>query len=270
MTTDKIVTFNGPYSPDKYNQFFNPNICHICKLPSRNLITCIKCSMISYCCHEHQTLHKYWHLYICKSLARIISDKSNWNAYLNLSQWLISRKEIIIKINRLLPQHELEMITLAKSCFKCYRQINIKPCVICYSANFCDDHQMLFNIEHKDKCKELLLLLNLNIVYMKGNTLCLSKLEFIKFPDARPYHNMITFINRYLVMESLDNNQKKLYFPIQTFWSFEHYICSDYVSDPLTLHYALQESNLLFLPRTAVNLRRTAEQLEVTQQTISK
>ncbi|XP_032685251.1 uncharacterized protein LOC116850741 isoform X3 [Odontomachus brunneus] len=120
-------------------------------------------------------------------------------------------------------------------------------------SNYCDDHQMLFNLEHKNICKELLLVLNINIACMKSNLLhlCLRKLEFTKFPDARPYHNMITFINRYLVMEELDNNKKKLYSPIQTFWSFEHYICSDYVTNPLTLHYALQESNLLCLPQSS-------------------
>ncbi|XP_032685241.1 uncharacterized protein LOC116850738 [Odontomachus brunneus] len=148
------------------------------------------------------------------------------------------------------PQ-DFELIICAKSCFKCYRQINLKPCVICYSANFCEDHQMLFNLEHKDNCKELLLSLNINIACIKDNILhfCLGKLEFTKFPDARPYHNMITFINRYLVMENLDNIKKKLYSPIQSFWTLEHYVCSDYVTGPLTLHYALQESKLLFLPR---------------------
>ncbi|XP_032685257.1 uncharacterized protein LOC116850743 isoform X1 [Odontomachus brunneus] len=117
-------------------------------------------------------------------------------------------------------------------------------------SNYCDDHQMLFNLEHKDICKELLLVLNINIACMKSNLLhlCLSKLEFTKFPDIRPYHNMITFINRYLVMEELDNNKKKFYFPIQSFWTLEHYVCSDYVTGPLTLYYALQESKLLFLP----------------------
>ncbi|XP_032685255.1 uncharacterized protein LOC116850742 isoform X1 [Odontomachus brunneus] len=200
---------------------------------------------------KHEKIHEDSHLTSCKILTRIIGDKSDWNTCRDWRKWMESRMAIVkIGFQNRLHEHDLEIVICAKSCFKCYRQENIKPCVICYSANYCDDHQMLFNLEHKNNCKELLLSLNINIACIKGNILrlCLAKLEFSKFPDARPYHNMITFINRYLVMEDLDNNKKKFYSPIQSFWTLEHYVCSDFVTGPLTLYYALQESKLLFLP----------------------
>ncbi|XP_032685250.1 uncharacterized protein LOC116850741 isoform X2 [Odontomachus brunneus] len=200
MSIEGIITFDGPYTADKYNQFFNPNVCHVCKLPSKNLIPCNQCYMIFYCSENHERIHKDSHLNFCRNLAKII-DKSDWNLCEDLTKWLSSRTKIITKmtVRKMIKDSiDINVIIFAKSCYKCHRQINLKPCIICFSANYCDDHQMLFNLEHKNICKELLLVLNINIACMKSNLLhlCLRKLEFTKFPDARPYHNMITFINR--------------------------------------------------------------------------
>ncbi|XP_032685258.1 uncharacterized protein LOC116850743 isoform X2 [Odontomachus brunneus] len=200
MSIEEIITFDGPYTADKYNQFFNPNVCHVCKLPSKNLIPCNQCYMIFYCSENHERIHKDSHLNFCRNLAKII-DKSDWNLCGDLAKWLSSRSKILTKmtVRKMFKDViDINVIIFAKSCYKCHRQINLKPCIICFSANYCDDHQMLFNLEHKDICKELLLILNINIACMKSNLLhlCLSKLEFTKFPDIRPYHNMITFINR--------------------------------------------------------------------------
>ncbi|XP_032685247.1 uncharacterized protein LOC116850739 [Odontomachus brunneus] len=232
MSVGEIITFDGPYTTNKYNQFFNPNTCHVCKLPSKNLIPCNKCYMVSYCSKKHQKIHEDTHLVFCRNLARIIRDKSDWNTCHDRRKWVESRMAIIIKIaNITIYEHDLEIIIRAKSCFKCYRQINIKPCVICYSANFCDDHQMLFNLEHKDNCKELLLSLNINIACIKNNImdLCLAfhkdkiksvttKMQEVtgatsnqlyrknKFRSCRPHRNYVThgvnYHNEYFIMYS--------------------------------------------------------------------
>ncbi|XP_032685256.1 uncharacterized protein LOC116850742 isoform X2 [Odontomachus brunneus] len=169
MSVSEIITFDGPYTTKKYNRFFNPNICHVCKLPSKNLIPCNKCYMVSYCSKKHEKIHEDSHLTSCKILTRIIGDKSDWNTCRDWRKWMESRMAIVkIGFQNRLHEHDLEIVICAKSCFKCYRQENIKPCVICYSANYCDDHQMLFNLEHKNNCKELLLSLNINIACIKG------------------------------------------------------------------------------------------------------
>ncbi|XP_032685268.1 uncharacterized protein LOC116850748 isoform X3 [Odontomachus brunneus] len=209
MLLDKLLPFDEPYTKDKYNQFFNPNICHVCKRPSENLITCNKCNMISYCSKEHQEEHKFSHLDMCNAIAIVITDTPFWVTYRNSEEWIESRREIVLKILNILSRptygYETEMVMCAKSCSVCYQQLNIKPCKICYSANFCDDHEKFFNLTHTDCCAKLLLLLNMNITYTNDLETMGKKVhgrKFTKFPG------------------------------------------------PMTLYYALQESNLLCLPTT--------------------
>ncbi|XP_032685233.1 uncharacterized protein LOC116850728 isoform X3 [Odontomachus brunneus] len=78
MNSSRVLTFNGPYTEDKYNQFFNPNVCHVCKQPSEVLVTCNLCYMISFCSEEHRAIHRNSHSEICKTLAMIITDISLW------------------------------------------------------------------------------------------------------------------------------------------------------------------------------------------------
>ncbi|XP_032685285.1 uncharacterized protein LOC116850757 isoform X2 [Odontomachus brunneus] len=117
-------------------------------------------------------------------------DKYFWVTYRNPEEWIESRKEILQKIlttlSRCAYRYETEMIMCTKSCYVCFRQANIRLCSTCYSANFCDDYQILFNLFHKKYCDELLLLLNTNIAYING---CMKKTvecrygqKFLSFP----------------------------------------------------------------------------------------
>ncbi|XP_032678506.1 uncharacterized protein LOC116847523 isoform X2 [Odontomachus brunneus] len=205
MNLFSISTFNGPYTEDRYNEFFNPNICHVCKRPSKDLITCNQCYMISYCSEEHEAIHRNTHFQICKAIGRVITDKSFSDMYPSLGEWIKSRKVILHQmpsiLSRGLPPYEMEMIMCAKSCGVCFRQTNIRCCSICYSANFCDDDQMLFEALHEKCCHELLLLLNMNIFHINGYTeqiLLENKYKFTKFPDAKPCYDTITFISNYI------------------------------------------------------------------------
>ncbi|XP_032678514.1 uncharacterized protein LOC116847528 [Odontomachus brunneus] len=146
------------------------------------------------------------------------------------------------------------MIICAKSCLMCHQQVNIKPCNICYSANFCDDHRKYSKLKHKDYCTELLLFLNINIEYIneKIGHKYRHKLQFTTFPDEKPYHNIFTFVDNYVPRLGSAKLVMKLSFNIlNSHWKFVQYIFSDIVSGPLTLYYALQELNLLPLTCTA-------------------
>ncbi|XP_032678530.1 uncharacterized protein LOC116847541 [Odontomachus brunneus] len=199
MNSLSISTFDGPYTEDRYNKFFNPNVCHVCKQPSEDLITCNRCYMISYCSEEHEAMHRNTHSQICKAIGKT----------------------------------------------------NIRRCNICYSANFCDDDQILFKKLHDKCCDELLQLLNINIAHINGHFEGIlpeiKKSKFTKFPATAPFYDTFTFMKNYLPNYSvlpayeltLDHSILRFHF------SLEQLIFSDNASDPLTLYNALQESNLI-------------------------
>ncbi|XP_032678508.1 uncharacterized protein LOC116847524 isoform X2 [Odontomachus brunneus] len=218
---------------------------------------CNRCYMISYCSEEHEAIHRNSHSQICKAIRSVITYESFWDTYPNSEIWIETRKGILHQIrsclSRDIHQYEIEMIFCAKSCYVCYRQANIKPCNICYAANFCDDDQLLFKIFHEKYCRELLLLLNMNIFHINGCTekiLFEDKYKFTKFSCVKSFHDTFTFINKYVGINEvpyLDLDPSELVF----YWSLDQRIYSDYVSGPLTLYYALQESNLIPLPENA-------------------
>ncbi|XP_032687476.1 uncharacterized protein LOC116851793 [Odontomachus brunneus] len=260
MNNGKVIYFIGPYTEDKYNQFFNPNVCHVCKYPSGNLITCNLCNMIFYCSEEHKELHRNSHSEICIAVTRIITNKSFLDTYPSLEHWLASRDDILQQIqpslSRCVYQYEKEMILYAKSCYVCYRQINISPCNTCYSANFCDDHQIQCSVweGHGKECGELLILLNMNIsdiICDMEKFLIHKKRKFSRFPYIyNDVHDNITFINSY-VLSSDEFIRNKIYVAPNSnlHWDIEQYVYSEAVSSPLTLYYALAESKLLPVPR---------------------
>ncbi|XP_032685223.1 uncharacterized protein LOC116850727 [Odontomachus brunneus] len=256
MNNRKVIIFAGPYTEDKYNQFFNPNVCHVCKNPSRYLITCNLCNLISYCSEEHKEIHRILHSEFCIAVARIITEKSFSDTYPSLEHWIASRDDILQRIqpnlSRYVYQYEKEMILCAKTCYVCYRQINVSPCNICYSANFCNDHQILCSVwkGHGKECVELLVLLNMNIsdiINDKIETWINQNRKFSKFPYSKDFHDNITFINSYVLSRDPYTHRKMLDDPNSTLaWTFEQYVYSDAISNPLTLFYALKESNILY------------------------
>ncbi|XP_032685290.1 uncharacterized protein LOC116850762 [Odontomachus brunneus] len=256
MNNREVLIFNDPYTENKYNQFFNPNVCHVCKCPSRDLITCNFCKMISYCSEEHKDIHRNSHSEICIAMAIRITDKSFSDTHRSLEEWIESRNDVLEQIlpslSRCIYQYEKEMILCAKSCCVCYRQINLSPCNICYSANFCDEHQTEFSVLHKKDCGELLLLLNMNMADIIHMEKLQKKRKFGKFPIQRSFHDNITFINSYVLSKVSSYRSKMLDNPNSIlYWTTEQYIYSDFVSSPLTLYYALKKSNLLSVPLNA-------------------
>ncbi|XP_032685264.1 uncharacterized protein LOC116850745 isoform X2 [Odontomachus brunneus] len=156
-------------------------------------------------------MHRNSHSEICIAVARITTDKYFSDTYPSLEHWIASRDDILQRIlpslSRYVCQYEKEMILCAKSCYVCYRQINRSLCNICYSANFCDDHQVEFS-------------------YYMGRTA-----------------DNITFINGYVHRNDRHTRPKMLDDHNSTLaWTLDQYVYSEVASESLTLYYA---SNLL-------------------------
>lgn len=242
--SENLCTF-GQVTENNYNQFFNPNICHVCKSHNKGkLITCDRCLMISYCCSLHKEMHFESHQLICITITKVTSEDEKWNTkrFDSLEEWIESQKEfrriIQMDIARHLQLYEIEMFMCAKSCLICHRQINLKTCELCYSVNYCDDDTLEFRAQHSSNCYDLMLLLNLNIETLKDDVHNLY-LENYEFPDRLYFHDMTTFVDRYIDAKRLRSG--KALTRSNASWKMEHYVYSDYVSGSLTLYEALTQ-----------------------------
>ncbi|XP_032668686.1 uncharacterized protein LOC116842922 isoform X3 [Odontomachus brunneus] len=240
--TKTLCISGGLDTANNYNQFFNPNICHVCKWPNQGeLMPCGSCDMVFYCSKEHQIMHQSSHMEVCLfiTFARTEDLELNARFFNSDDEWRSSRKTFMqgiqIKMTRDLKPYEKEIIMCAKSCLICHQQINLRTCNICYSANYCDEHQRDFNKKHESMCTDLLVFLNLNILS--------KKFDLNLYPPAMKFANitidfddMITFVNQHI---------NKQYAKMGD-WNDNSYIYSDYMSAPLTLYYGLKEFANLF------------------------
>ncbi|XP_032690372.1 uncharacterized protein LOC116853412 [Odontomachus brunneus] len=235
----QLVAFSEEkLTPDRYNKFFNPNICHVCKLTyNENFIICDQCFMISYCSGKHRLLHLEQHMQICTVIANYLKKDLIWEIHrLSQEEWIQSRKEFIdiIKgqLSRDLEPYEMQMIMFASSCLICHQQQNLRTCMTCYSSNYCGDHAKVFESHHSSTCKELLLYLNLAIKVPHGIKF---ESKFSTFPDRnRPIKDMDSFIQQYY----RSRRQLRSLLAIDYFYT-------EYVSGPLTLYYGMKNASLL-------------------------
>lgn len=247
---NEIYKYTGPLVEEKYNKMFNPNICHVCKQPDKNLTMCNICCMISYCSEEHKALHHNSHHSICQAIAKVIREDSGWDTISrNVNDWMESQEEFVRIVRciilRDLEPYEKEMFIWAKTCHICHRQNNLSTCQNCYSANFCDIHENQFTKQHNPHCKDLLLLLNIDITSIEDDNIYLDLLKFVEFPDNFPYHDMMAFVDEYITQ----NDASCHHFARKSThsWKSAYYTCSDYVSSPLTLHRVLLITNLGYI-----------------------
>ncbi|XP_032670972.1 uncharacterized protein LOC116844019 [Odontomachus brunneus] len=244
---DDSTWMNGDIS---YNNFFYPNICHVCK--SKNygiLIECDKCYMISYCSERHKQTHFKQHEQFCTYITKFLreSSKTEWGIrHSETPEWIESRRIFLDVITQRLPRsletYEIEMIIFAKSCLICHQQIDIHPCKRCYSANFCLIHMEDFFINHASKCGNLMLCLNLDIL----NIIPTDFKRLIKFPNKSILpDNMLEFVLKcvHCPYRNLKNYNQVL--------SKFAYLCSDYASGPFTLFDGMIKAQLNHLPNMA-------------------
>ncbi|XP_032668692.1 uncharacterized protein LOC116842923 isoform X2 [Odontomachus brunneus] len=236
--TNALYKLDELNTENNYSQFFNPNICHVCKRPSQGeLMPCGSCDMVFYCSKEHQIMHQSSHMEICIviTFARSGGLESNASSFNSDDEWRSSRKTFMqgiqMKMTRDLKPYEKEMIICAKSCLICHQQISLRTCRTCYSANYCDEHQWDFKEKHESMCKKLLLFLNFNILNVCNDDIntCLIEMRLTKIKID--FDDMITFVNQYI----------RKHYLIMGAWSKQCYMLSNLISAPLTLLYGLKE-----------------------------
>ncbi|XP_032690313.1 uncharacterized protein LOC116853359 [Odontomachus brunneus] len=233
---------NGDYN---YNNFFNPNICHVCKKKCGNLMLCDNCYMISYCSYKHKCMHFRQHQQFCAYITQYLRENSGiaWRFHhLETSQWIESRRKFVLAIAQQLPRrlesYEVQMIIFAKSCDICHQQINIFTCRVCYSNNYCFSHILEFQMNHSSKCHELMLCLNLDILYI----IPINFKRLITFPTVS---TSFAHMNEFLL-----NNvhcSYKLFASSKRDPTKFAYFCSDYASGPFTLYDGIKKAKLMDL-----------------------
>ncbi|EFN82498.1 uncharacterized protein LOC105185078 [Harpegnathos saltator] len=237
--TDAILPYSGPQSSNYYNQFFHPNICHVCKqkIHGRNLIRC-ECFLISYCSEDHRILHLPQHRDLCKAVKEFLKQEpEQLTRRYTMNEWVKTRSafslSVQLAISRSFEEYETQMFLYARSCLICHQQVALYTCEICFSAECCIEHTQEFDQKHDPVCDSLILWLNLELSNVEfGGTMPLF-LKFVRFPDEnRPFGNMVTFVTQYIQDEMYE-------------WYALDYIYTDYVSGPLTVYYGMEEANLL-------------------------
>ncbi|XP_014480851.1 PREDICTED: uncharacterized protein LOC106747642 [Dinoponera quadriceps] len=250
---EALYLYTGPCTNQYYNKFFNPNLCHVCKRSkattggNSELLPCENCRMIFYCSEEHRSQHCIDHYDICLSICENLSKECNQVPYrVDLFVWISAKRKLMelvrSSLKRKLQPDEEQMLMCRKSCFICHRRDGLQHCTKCYGSCYCDEHAAVFRQLHHDaNCKELLLMLNLDIVTMEPSATISNRVIAPNFPDpAIPCFDTVSFILGYVPCERKTWGMHKL-------WTNSDFIFSDYISGPLTLYYGIQMANLMHL-----------------------
>ncbi|EFN81814.1 hypothetical protein EAI_15209, partial [Harpegnathos saltator] len=215
-------------------QFFNPNICHVCKKVDKgNFISCDSCGLISYCSEEHKTYHREKHERVCAVIAQLLQEKTQRDTrrFGDWQQWIHSRKEFLKLVEKnigyTLEPYEKEAILWSKSCYVCHQQAELKTCQRCFSANYCNEHEKAFQIKHRgSNCDDLVLSLNIDIETISNRTSNMSY-GFLQFVNENSkFETMLEFCIEFVISRRKNHVD----------WLAKDYVRSDYLSDPLTIY----------------------------------
>lgn len=209
----QLVAYNKMETvPDVYNSFFNPNICHVCKVAQNVNYTCDQCHMISYCSEKHRFLHKNQYTQLCTIIKILLETNTGRDTrYLTTHDWLESRKyfEDLVRLYmpRNLQLYERQMIFFVKSCLICHQQTNLYTCTVCYSANFCVNHEQDFIRHQCLSCDDLLFFFLTFIIKFPYNINVVTVLNSVlQFPrENRPVIDMASFIQHYYPLRACRN-----------------------------------------------------------------
>lgn len=249
-----LLSYNGLLTPYLYNMFFNPNLCHVCKLANNGrLLLCNKCGMISYCCIQHKIMHQDEHRAICKVTRKLLKANLLHMGRLTLTECYQLKEKLYRlvreRIHRSLQEYEIEMFFLAKTCYICHRWFRLRTCQSCFSANFCSNHiEEFYKYHDASKCRELLVHINFKITCLNINSLRSELLDRLFFymlsGDTKCSTNIIDFMGVHIHSK----NPNWIAKPWTTdLFSFRDYVYTDCLSHPLTLYYAMRDANLLHL-----------------------
>ncbi|XP_032668997.1 uncharacterized protein LOC116843074 isoform X2 [Odontomachus brunneus] len=200
----QVFEYHGARRAEYYNQFFNPNICHVCKAVDKAQILKIK---------PQNDTRRYgsWQIWIVNR--RIIMESAE--------ETFGSPIEMYVK----------QMIMWSKTCVICYQQAKLRACQKCFSVNFCNEHAEAFRKEHDgNTCELLTLLLNINIETISGIMTDISY-EFLSSVkrDTR-VNEMLEFYMKCVLISRDDVN-----------CLIKDYVLSDYLSGPLSIYYEFEK-----------------------------
>lgn len=258
MDKQEVRTDYSWLQSDICNDFFHPNICHVCKkINDDNLISCNDCYMIFYCNAQHREEHFKKHQMFCIYITQYLNQNvgANWRFLISHteSKWFQSRNKFLLKITqqypRILQPYEKQMIIYAKSCYICHQQINLESCKRCYSTYLCATHKTPdtnkpFICHDVLKCSKLLLSLNLDIL----NTFPVDYIvELPQFYESKIKYsnNMESFISTFIRPIYNDTHYQNMLAHTKVIWTSFEYFYSDYISGPLTLYNGMRKANLL-------------------------
>lgn len=238
-----VLKFRGLHTNTRYNRFFNPNMCYICKSVNRgNLILCDWCHLIPYCSEKHKAKHHPKHTTVCLSIASALQHISGTRKFDNWQQWIQSRKKLIRLVRQKympnLSQHVMDVILWSKSCYVCHKETDLKVCQRCFSVNYCGEHANAFHTTHdKHKCDQLKLSLNIDIRTASDNVN--MSYEFLQIVNGTSrVEDMFQFYVEFVLSQRTNIN-----------WLTEDYVQSDQFSDPLTVYFGLKRAGRLELIR---------------------
>ncbi|XP_032677176.1 uncharacterized protein LOC116846893 isoform X2 [Odontomachus brunneus] len=238
-----LSLYTAKIPPERYNHFFNPNLCHVCKYKVQtDLKLCSDCSMISYCSEEHRLQHRTQHKEICEAIKEISKTKCLWiTRGMTNDEWVKHKKENLQAIKeilcRKLEPYEEQMFLFAKSCRICHQQRDVKlVCIKCWQLNWCDDHQYS-PVTHDCEQLEQSLLLDIYEFLEKEDV----RIPLINLPDS-----MTHIVESGSTKAIVDRFVKNVH-PEYLKWKFIDYMYSNAMSGPLTVLHTINRVNPLLL-----------------------
>lgn len=222
-----------------YDQFFHPDICHVCKAINQDdMEECERCGMVSYCSEEHKEYDRPQHIEFCMAVAQMLSEIPTWRLTpYDLEPWIAKQEEFLRYIQALLPRRlrpiEMQMFMFARNCLVCRRRHVAITCRKCFSVSFCIVHIMKVRL-HMFDCREVAISLSLDIIFLEEAAWQPIHVKFSVFPDKKlSFKDMDSFCFRY--RRRLAQHDRL---------EINHAAFTDYVSDPLTLFFGLRATRL--------------------------
>lgn len=220
---------------DKYNQFFYPNVCHICKrYKDIELNDCARCHMISYCNRCNQKQHWPQHRIICKAIRCVLQDKDYMNTEeLTSERWNKKKmgymESISKKLGRELVPYEKQMFMFPKACLICHRQGRLKLCGNCPSASFCviHKHSQICANRHKKDCDMMRFIFEIDKKYFMEENRDEKVISFKFMLHWKYFYNMESYLS-YWYPDITDMSAK-----------ISAIVHSEYVTRPLTVCFAM-------------------------------
>lgn len=145
--------------------FFHPNVCHVCKITSREaeLKRCSQCRSVSYCSALHQKRNWKSHKGLCQAVVKALNIKlsedvkkhkmKQRSAIMTLCEMFLGRK---------LDAVEMNMVYFRKVCWVCDSDENLRDCLLCLTNSVCEKH-VCVNDHHEGDCKLLRLCLDAHL-----------------------------------------------------------------------------------------------------------